>query len=74
VIGASLSRRLDHESRANRFLDAMSAVKDMLGGAAPNFEINATELAQLLSLLSDEARLVVIPSRLCANDQEEDEP
>jgi len=72
VSGASFSRGLDHEARANRFLDAMSAVKDMLGGAAPGFEINATEVAQLLSLLRDEARLVVIPSRLCANDEFDD--
>lgn len=73
MIGASVSRGLDHESRANRFLDAMSAVRDMLGGAAPGFEIKATELAQLLSLLGDEARLVVIPSRLCANDEGDDD-
>lgn len=59
---------LDFESRANRFLDAMACIKSMLAGSDPSATVPNGELAQLLDLLSDEARAVVIPSRLCAND------
>jgi hypothetical protein len=60
--------KLDFEARANRFLDAMSAVQAMLAHAVPGFNVDGCDMAQLLGLLNDEARKVVIPSRGCAND------
>lgn len=64
---------LDYESRANRFLDAMSAVQNILANANPLASVDPGDMAQLFSLLRDEARAVVIPSRLCANDDGDDD-
>lgn len=52
---------LDHETRANRYLDAIQCLRDMLGHASPGVEVNACELSQLLGVLNDEARAVIIP-------------
>jgi hypothetical protein len=59
---------LDHESRAERFLDAFSAVHDILVLTVIGAEVDAGNLAQLLSILADEARAVVIPSQFASND------
>lgn len=62
---------LDHESRANRFLASLAAVSDLLGNTLPGYEMSAEGLAQLLGLLSDEAKVVVTPFRAGgANDDD----
>lgn len=70
---------LDREGRAARFLDALEGLTDLLSGRVPGLEVNAVQLAQLTSLLNDEARHVV-PSheprhRAASNDDfdEDDE-
>ena len=63
---------MDHETRANRLLGAMKAVEDMLCGTACGARIEAEAMAQLFSMLTEEASRVVIPSRLCANDDFDD--
>lgn len=64
---------LDFESRANRFLGAMACVETMLGHTVPGSVIEPESMAYLFNLLAQEAKEVVRPSRLCAND-DDDEP
>jgi len=64
---------LDFESRANRFLGAMNAVETLLGNTAPGAAVEAEDMVYLFNLLAAEAKEVVRPSRLCAND-DDDEP
>ena len=64
---------LDFESRANRFLGAMNAVETLLSNTAPGCAVEAEGMAYLFNLLAAEAKEVVRPSRLCAND-DDDEP
>ena len=63
---------LDFESRANRFLGAMAAVETLLGNGAPGMAVEAEDLAYLFNLLTAEAKEVVRPSRLCANDDDDE--
>lgn len=63
---------MDHEDRANRFLDAMGCVRDMLAIASPGSLLEPGDLAQLLALLNDEARKVIVPFRRAINDDEDD--
>ncbi len=62
---------MDHEERASRFLDALSCVRDLLGGTVPGFNVEAVPLAQLLDVLNDEAKLVVTPFRMANNDDDD---
>jgi hypothetical protein len=64
---------LDFETRANRFLGAMAAVETLLGNTAPGLSVEAEDMAYLFNLLAAEAKEVVRPSRLCANDDDDDE-
>lgn len=67
---------LDSESRAERFLDAMDTVRGLLAHQCPGADTNAIGMAQLLSLLCDEAHQVVFthkphekaPGRFAQND------
>lgn len=63
---------LDFESRANRFLGAMACVETMLGNSTPGALIEPEGMAYLFNLLAQEAKEVVRPSRLCANDDDDD--
>ena len=63
---------LDHETRANRFLDAFRVTVDLLSHVAPGVEVSSCDLGQLMSLLQDEAVKVVTPWRSGANDDEND--
>lgn len=63
---------LDFESRANRFLGAMQTVETLLGNATPGALIEPEGMAYLFNLLAQEAKEVVRPSRLCANDDDDD--
>lgn len=63
---------LDFESRAHRFLGAMSAVEDMLSASAPGLTVHAEPMAYLICLLREEAERVVVPTRLCANDDHDE--
>lgn len=73
--------RLDNESRAARFIDAMDCLHDLLGGRVPDLTIDAEHLGQLFSLLNDEAKKVVrrhtpgehAPGITCANDEDYEE-
>lgn len=67
---------MDHEERASRFLDALGCVRDLLANGVRGLEIDACQLAQLLDLLNDEAKIVVVPFRRGpANDIDgEDDP
>ncbi|WP_310534971.1 hypothetical protein [Novosphingobium sp.] len=67
-------RAMDHEDRANRFLGSMEAVRELLTATAPGFPMQAEPLAYLMSLLADEAKLVVTPYRAFSNDDDEDDP
>lgn len=62
--------KLDHESRAHRFLDSMTVVQCMLAQMPPDADLKAEGLHQLFSLLSDEARVVVVPFRMGVNDDD----
>lgn len=65
---------MDKEARAARFLDAMDMVNDLLSGRVPGLTIEALGMAQLMSMLNDEARKVVPsyePGPFVANDDEE---
>jgi hypothetical protein len=62
------SNTLDHESRAGRFLDAFGAVRDLLERTQVGDQVDPGGLAQLMSLLAEEAHAVVIPSQLASND------
>lgn len=64
---------LDFESRANRFLGAMSGVETLLSNSVPGAPLCAEDMAYLINLLAAEAKEVVRPSRLCANDDDDDE-
>jgi hypothetical protein len=59
---------MDHEDRANRFLSSLECVRDLLAGRAPDLGVEPEPLAQLLAMLTDEARLVVTPVRFACND------
>lgn len=62
---------LDFESRANRFLGAMAAVQTLLGNGGPGASVEAEDMAYLFNSLAAEAKEVVRPSRLCANDDDD---
>jgi hypothetical protein len=64
---------MDFETRANRFLGAMACVENMLGNTVPGSVLDPESMAYLFNLLAGEAKEVVRPSRLCAND-DDDEP
>lgn len=64
---------MDHEDRANRFLGAMECLQSLLAFSALDATVEREQLAQILSLLNDEARKVVTPFRMGAND-DDDEP
>lgn len=65
---------MDHEERASRFLDAMACVQGLLSHGVPGIEVPAVELAQLLGILNDEAKIVVVPFRRGpANDDDEED-
>lgn len=59
---------LDDEARADRLLDALDVVQAMLVQLPACGEVKVEHLGQLLSLLADEARAVVVPFRLAATD------
>lgn len=66
---------LDHEERANRFLDSMGAIQMLLGQQVPGAQIDAEKMAHLFWLLNDEAEIVVTPFRPgAANDEGDDGP
>lgn len=66
---------MDHEERASRFLDAFGCVRNLLANGVRGLEIDACQLAQLLDLLNDEAKIVVVPFRRGPdNDDGEDDP
>ncbi|PTR07860.1 hypothetical protein C8K11_11371 [Novosphingobium sp. GV055] len=64
---------MDYETRANRFLGAMACVENMLGNTVPGAVLDPEGMAYLFNMLAEEAKEVVRPSRLCAND-DDDEP
>jgi hypothetical protein len=63
---------MDFETRANRFLGAMACVENMLGNTAPGSILEPEGMAYLFNLLAEEAKEVVRPTRLCANDDDDD--
>jgi hypothetical protein len=66
---------MDKESRAARFLDSMELLNDLLAGRAPGLTVDAVGMAQMLSILNDEAKKVVPsyePGPFVANDYEDD--
>lgn len=54
---------MDHEDRAYRFLGAMQCLQDLVAHSGPGTSVDAEPLAYMISLLNDEAKLLVKPER-----------
>ena len=52
---------LDSEEKANRYLGAMGAVRDMLGASHCGAQLDASNLCYLVSVLRDEAERLMLP-------------
>ena len=67
----------DQEARASQLLSAMAGVIDLLHGRVPGLQVDAEEIAAILSLIHGEA-VQVVPDgtpkhRRAANDEDQDE-
>lgn len=51
---------LDREARADRYLDALAGLQGLLSRCPPGEPLEAEPLGQLIGILNDEARKVVL--------------
>lgn len=55
------SSELDNESRANRFMNAMDCVGDLLTNASMEMSPKPEYLGSLIDMLSTEAKAILLP-------------